>query len=104
MGTKSVDLIVQGDVFLVPCKVPEGAKKKQGKTLAYGEATGHHHSVLEDDVTLYEEDGVLYLKAEKEVSVTHQEHKPITVPAGEWRVGIVQEYDPFEEEARNVRD
>lgn len=97
-------LIVQGDVFLVPSKIPETAKKKPGKTLAYGEATGHHHSVIENEVALYEDNGTLYLKADKKVTVSHQEHKPITVPAGEWKVGIVQEYDPFEEEARNVRD
>ena len=112
MGTKSTHvkgdqamLIVQGDVFLTPCAVPKGAKKKEGCILAEGEMTGHMHAVVEEDCAqLYEKDGVLYLSASKNVTVKHDEHKPVSVPAGEWKVGIVQEYDEFEQAARNVRD
>ena len=98
-------LIVQGDVFLTKCAVPKDAKKRKGFILAEGEATGHCHAVLEQDcATLYEKDGVLYLSASKDVTVQHDEHKSVTVPAGDWKVGIVKEFDPFDEEARNVRD
>lgn len=34
----------------------------------------------------------------------HEEHKPVSLGKGIWKVGIVREYDPFEEEARKVRD
>jgi hypothetical protein len=98
-------LIVQGDVFLTKCAIPKDAKKKKGFVLAEGEVTGHCHAVLEQDCAeLYEKDGVLYLSATKDVTVRHDEHKPITVPAGNWKVGIVKEFDPFEEETRNVQD
>jgi hypothetical protein len=112
MGTKSTDvkgdrkmLIVQGDVFLTPCAVPKGAAKKEGWVLAEGENTGHMHAVVEQDCAeLYEKDGVLYLSASADITVRHEEHKTVSVPAGEWKVGIVQEYDEFEQAARNVRD
>lgn len=103
MGPDSVDL-VQGDVFL--CKIaeiPNGAKEIKQRPLAYGEVTGHSHKV-EEAITMYEQDGTLYLKTDRDVSLKHEEHKPVTIAPGNWRVGIVQEYDFFEKEARNVRD
>lgn len=61
----------QGDVFLVPVKLPMGAAKspaKDGKiVLALGEATGHHHRIEvidRPDVEAYEKDGVLYRVAQ----------------------------------------
>ena len=104
-------MIVQGDVFLVTCsKIPAGAKKvrksARGYILAEGEATGHAHCIAEPSVgiEMYESEGILYLKTNKQVQVKHEEHKPITVAPGTWKVGRVKEYDAFEEEARNVRD
>lgn len=101
-------MIVQGDVYFTAAKeIPKGAKEKEksqrGFVIAEGEATGHAH-VVDDDVKLYEKNGVLYLKTEKEVEVRHEEHRPVTIGKGIWRVGIVREYDPFAEEARQVRD
>mgnify|MGYP001586258800 CR=1 FL=1 len=101
-------MIVQGDVYLVEIEsLPEGTKKveknERGYILAKGEHTGHAH-VIDDDLEVYDRDGVLYIKTEKAVLVTHEEHLHITVEPGIWRVGIVQEYDPFVEETRNVQD
>ena len=101
-------MIVQGDVYLVEIEsLPEGTNKveknERGYILAKGEHTGHAH-VIDDELDVYEQNGVLYIRTENEVQVTHEEHLPITVEPGIWRVGIVQEYDPFMEEARNVQD
>lgn len=107
--TRKLKMIVQGDVFLVPCdKIPAGAKKvkksARGYVLAEGEATGHAHCITGSGIEMYESEGILYLKTNKQVQVKHEEHKPVTVAPGIWEVGRVKEYDAFEEEARNVRD
>ena len=98
---------VQGDVYLFAAQVPKGANKigkNRGRyVLAEGEATGHAH-VIEEDVAVYEEGGILYIANEITINLRHEEHKEITIPPGQWRVGIVQEYDPFEQEARKVQD
>ncbi len=101
-------MIVQGDVFFTRAKkLPEGLKpvgrKARGYVIAEGEATGHAH-VIEDDIELYEKDGVLYLNASKQVQVIHEEHLPVTLSTGLWKVGIVREFDPFLEEYRKVTD
>ena len=104
----------QGDVILRKIKaIPEGAKrvsrKMKGFVLAEGEATGHAH-VIEDDIAMYEKDGVLFIKAKKQVTVRHEEHKPITLSRGTYAIGLVRECDPIEEAVsnhlivRNVKD
>lgn len=104
-------LIQQGDVlFHAEKSLPAGAKAKKAVrpglvTFAEGEVTGHHHSCVADGVTLHEDaSGTLWCSVEKEATVTHQEHKPVTLPPGVYRVGIVREYDPFAEEIRAVTD
>lgn len=101
-------MIVQGDVFFVRIQnVPRESKKvkrdERGFIIAEGEATGHAH-VIHEDVELYEKDGVLFIKTAKTVEVRHEEHLPVTLNPGIWKVGIVREHDPFLEEIRIVRD
>ena len=102
----------QGDVLLKSVsKLPDGKKVGRSQSqygrnryiLAEGEVTGHCHAIC-DEVQLVEVDGVLYMKNDSQVELQHEEHGNIDVPAGIWEVGIVQEYDHFEEEARNVAD
>jgi hypothetical protein len=38
------------------------------------------------------------------VALTHEEHKPLTVPTGVYKVGRVREYDYFAEMERRVVD
>jgi len=101
-------MVVQGDVYFISAeRIPHhaAAKKKdhRGFVIAEGEATGHAH-VIDDDIELFEADGTLYVRTVKEVRVTHEEHRPLTLRAGLWRVGRIREYDPFLEEVRLVRD
>ena len=59
----------------------------------------------EDGAEVWEANGQLYLQVDGEtVALRHEEHKPVHIPKGTWRIGIVQEYDPFEQEARRVAD
>jgi len=112
MESKPINLIVQGDVFIHPSKIPPQAKKLDHHILAEGEVTGHAHKIgLEflKYASLFEHNKTLFLKVEGlsgigGISIVHEEHKPVIVPEGEWKVGIVREYDPFEQEARQVRD
>jgi len=98
----------QGDVLIRPIStMPTNGKpverRQRGYVLADGESTGHAH-VIEDEIKMIESDGVLYIGCESDVIVKHEEHASVTIPAGNYQIGIVQEYDHFAEEARNVRD
>lgn len=113
----------QGDVLIKPGKVPTDAKVENSLVLAEGEVTGHAHRVVEDwvkdmipalgkgastasepPVQLFKRGDDLYVRALKEWEIRHEEHKPITVPPGEYKIDRVREYHHFEEEARQVAD
>jgi hypothetical protein len=93
----------QGDVLLVECgDVPADAKplkRQRGKLiLARGEVTGHHHAVLERDAELVESESAkavfLKIMGSGPALLTHQEHAPIEVPPGTYRVVQQREYTP----------
>jgi len=95
-------LYQQGDVLIESvAKLPDGVdpvfRPNGGFILAQGSSAGHAH-VVEDDILVYEQDGLLYCQAETEFTVKHQEHAPITVPAGRYRIRRVREYDYFVDE------
>ena len=78
-------------------------KKIEGKKLAEGEMTGHAHVL--DNSEVYELDnGLRTFTGDKNNTLTHQEHKSITIPKGRYVSGKVLEYDHFLEEAKEVRD
>ncbi len=100
-------LIQQGDVLMHRITtMPAGARKAAGRILAQGEVTGHAHRLTEaSDGLLFEIDGQLYLSVGAGgATITHEEHKPVELLQGDYRIGRVQEFDHFEEEARAVRD
>ena len=98
----------QGDVCLKKLTaLPTGNTKVISKNkivLAEGETTGHYHGLMEKDSELLEIDGVRILNLKKKSTLTHQEHKPITLDAGIWQVGIVNEFDYFSHMQRKVVD
>ena len=97
-------ILQQGDVILEKVNEIKG-KKLDHLTLAKGEVTGHHHTIIEGEAELYEENDVLYLRVLSDTAtLTHQEHQTITIPKGDFIVRKIREYDHFAEEARNVRD
>jgi hypothetical protein len=87
---KQSQLVRQGDVLLIPTghpayKAPTGTLTpipavQDRCMLAYGEATGHHHSTPATVTTLsLDEGGVTYLTVDQLTEVEHQEHAPAPV-------------------------
>jgi len=113
----------QGDCLLFELNaLPKEVTPVKGKTIAYGEMTGHNHTFYDDmtcvaekfdhttgagskHVNLYE-DGMKNIYAEilAPVFLRHQEHKPIEFKPGVYRIGIVREFDHLEKLARKVVD
>lgn len=83
-----------GDLLIVQVDaIPSDAKRIKSKTLAEGEATGHHHRLLDKGTLCLTAEGELYLRAPKDgASVVHEEHARIDVPAGTYKVIIQREY------------
>ena len=95
----------QGDVLVKPAGVKPQGKKVAGGVLRLGEATGHKHVARGRGVAVLDApDGTRYLHAPKGARITHEEHKPIDVPPGDYTITGVREYDHFAEEAREVVD
>jgi hypothetical protein len=86
--------IRQGDVILQSVHQSTG-KKLPHLTLAEGEVTGHSHRISDGKAELYEKDGTLYLRVlSPTATLTHEEHKAIKIPQGDWMVRIQREYQP----------
>lgn len=102
----------QGDVLLIEVQELqiEGYSLSNSKTVALGEATGHHHT-FDGDVSVYEKqeesnmainDKGMLVDVLNDSVLTHQEHAPIAVPKGKYKRIIQREYSP--EAIRNVMD
>ena len=94
-----------GDVLIEEVDhLPTRREKLQHTILAHGEVTGHCHRIKEfDDADLYESPNGLFLHVRgTAVSVIHEEHMPITLATGFYRVWRQREYSP--KEIRVVRD
>ena len=98
-------LFRHGDVLIetVSC-IPSGAKRLGHRTLAHGELAGHSHQIREkDQVALWQAAGELFLEiGAAHATVIHQEHAPIEIPQGTYRVWRQREYTP--ERIVTVRD
>jgi hypothetical protein len=95
-----------GDVILIQCENIKGKKLKY-LTLAEGEVTGHSHQITQGEAELYESGGTLYLSIRSdEASLTHEEHKEIKLPKGNYEIQIQREYSPdaWENGFRKVKD
>jgi hypothetical protein len=94
-----------GDVLIALAnELPADAKRRHTTVLVHGELTGHSHR-LEDSTTgeLWEAGGELFLRVTAPTArVVHQEHAPITLPWGTYRVWQQREYSP--EAIRRVVD
>lgn len=113
----------QGDVLIIPAgEIPAGARavprERHGTdelvVLAHGEVTGHAHAIAEAGVDLFEIDQVTpgstaaaverWLRVQGGATVVHEEHAPITLPDGNYRVIRQREYQPGPVVSRAVAD
>lgn len=88
-----------GDVFIAACdSIPAEAKPLPHLILAEGEITGHAHRILERDAAeLFRGADQLYLRVRGNgATLTHEEHRAISIPQGTYRVWIQREYTPRE--------
>lgn len=90
----------QGDVFLaemesMPCNLAT-VKPENGRViLAHGEVTGHSHAIDRRACKLFRDDkGGTWLHVMKTTSLKHEEHNPIKLDAGVFKVTIQREYAP----------
>ena len=92
-------MVRQGDVLLVPiAQIPTAAQvqPRQGRlVLAEGEVTGHAHAIQQGDARTYTTaDGSRYLLAKSRAQLIHEEHAPIDIVPGAYKVVIQREYVP----------
>jgi hypothetical protein len=100
-----VALFRHGDVLVaqVPA-IPVEALRRPHLVLAEGEMTGHVHRIAEpNSAELFQRGSEMFLRVLcKTATLIHQEHGPIELPQGEYRVWRQREYSP--REIRQVRD
>src|SRR5215472_15454203 len=92
----------QGDLlFTAIDQFPEGLTLQPDTVIVRGEATGHAHRLQEGQV-LQDAHGRLFLEVPTATQVVHQEHHPIHLEPGLYRVIRQREYTP--EAIRTVMD
>jgi len=94
----------QGDILLLPCpKIPSGAVREAPEdgvvVLARGETSGHRHVMTADRVVFFREDGsgsggFIKVTGDVPVDLSHEEHAPLSIPPGDYRVVRQHEYQP----------
>ncbi|MCI0397604.1 MAG: hypothetical protein L0322_22080 [Chloroflexi bacterium] len=94
-----------GDVLIAPIEaLPPAAQKRPTLILAQGELTGHSHRIAEPGAAAlwkHQEDLFLEIVASS-ATVIHEEHAPIVLPHGLYRVWQQREYTP--QVVRPVKD
>jgi hypothetical protein len=85
----------QGDVFIAPISsIPSAARRQSHGVLVEGEATGHSVEDL-DTAEVFQGHDVLYIRVRAESArIVHQEHGPIALPRGSYRVWKQREFAP----------
>lgn len=95
----------QGDVLIKQVDYNIKGNKLNHMTLAEGEASGHHHSIVSGLGQLIMMDNIMHLQVFSDTALLkHQEHGEIDIPKGDYKIEIVKEWDHWESEAREVRD
>lgn len=88
----------QGDVLLLEAELPEGNVREVARTgtgtlvVGSGEVTGHH-TIAEPDAFLLESaDTTRYLWVDSPMHLRHDEHLPIIIQPGVFKIVIQREY------------
>ena len=85
-----------GDVLIATIdEIPADAVRRNSPVLVYGEATGHAHR-LEEPATaeIWQVNDELFLRVIDIARIIHEEHQPITLPTGTYRIWQQREYTP----------
>lgn len=106
--------IRQGDLLFIPTtgvgeyETRDTVRREDG-VIQEGEATGHNHRVKLEDMPFAEVFRPSFGEAvvrvsERGVSIVHEEHGPVTLEPGTYRVHVAREFDYTSRIARRVRD
>lgn len=98
-----------GDLTFIPVEKTEGdvINHDGSFVLAIGEHTTHRHVItapIGDLVITKDSKGNLYLSVKTGATITHEEHRPITLTPGVYRMGHEREMDYFLGEVARVQD
>lgn len=98
-----------GDILLKRVdKSFDSVNPKKELAIAYGEVTGHHHSLYSDGKShaeVFNFDEKRYLQVlEGVMELRHQEHEMLKIEPGTYEIIDEQEYDPFIQNIRKVVD
>lgn len=96
-----MNYLQQGDVLLKETKKPSEVTILKTDLLHKGQ--NHHHRLKGKFKIGETKDGKKYVHSKGAV-LYHEEHKDIQVPEGFYEFGLVQEFDHWAEESRNVID
>jgi len=104
-------ILRHGDLLFCPTTKTGKLKKvfKGSKyILAEGEMTGHKHLLIAEPKTEFEiftdEQGNTILAMAGIGKISHEEHKEITLPIGDYKVIHEREYDYYLEAIKQVQD
>lgn len=101
----NITYLQQGDTLYAPGELPKNLTRLKGGVVQEGKLTGHAHRFEPADVELYEDERKeKYLRVLKPTALTHEEHKTIMFPKGDYKIGIITEYDPLSKLERRVID
>lgn len=88
----------QGDVLLIPIdSVPNGTIEESADgrvVLAYGEVTGHAHAIDATMATTFQKGSDRYLVVSDGAVLRHEEHSPLKLAPGAYKVQLQREYEP----------
>ncbi len=94
-----------GDVLIKSYEGKLEGKVLKTNILVESSITTHKHQFSGGKYTLRKKNNdEFYLNVTKQTTIVHEEHKPIDIPIGKYRITFVREYDHFLEEARRVID
>jgi hypothetical protein len=97
----------QGDVLIQRIEgLPEGTRPRSDAVLFHGEVTGHAHRLApESDAAILEWENDLFLQiGARGGTLIHDEHGPIPLGPGAYRVWRQREWDPSSRLARSIAD
>lgn len=93
----------QGDVLLFSESFKKkGLKKIAGSLLHKGQQ--HHHRLSGGSFQIFSDGKQQFVSIKKAAKLIHEEHGAVSLVKGEYRIGIVMEYDHLAEESRQVID
>lgn len=98
-----MNYVQQGDVCLFDDNFAlKDLKKLRGDLLHKG--IQNHHRLKGGAFQMYTDGKDRFLSVSRATKLVHEEHKPITLTKGKYKLRIVLEYDHLLEESRQVVD